>query len=106
MSIINIELIVTNHANVRIRKRCGLPKKAVERSAVKAWSNGLTHRECKGTLRKYVDDLFFRSIAAKEIRIYNNHTFMFTQCGTLITVLPLPGNLRNLAAKIKRNKTN
>jgi len=63
MSINSIELNVTNHAEERLRKRCGLPKKAVEKSAEKAWSTGLTHSECKG-------------------------------------------NLRNLAAKIKRNKTN
>ena len=106
MSKKDIELNVTKHAKERIRERCGLPKKAVERSVVNAWSNGLTHRECKGNLRKYVDSLYFNNKTAGEIRVFNNHTFMFTKSGTLITVLPLPAYLQNLAAKIKKSKNN
>ena len=82
-------MYITDHAKDRIRERCGLPKKALERNAKNALEKGVRHNECIGTLRKYVDCLFLSHKNGNNIRIYNNYSYIFCN-DRLITVLLLP----------------
>ena len=83
------KLNINAHARNRIKERCGLPKKAVERSVILALEKGLTHKESKGSLRRYYDYLFLSHGCGANIRLYGNHAYIFTR-NTLVTVLPLP----------------
>ena len=83
-------MVIKGHAKKRIKERCGLPKKAMERNANKALNEGILHTECTGRLRKYVDYLFLSHGKGGNIRLYGNHVYIFTKTENLITVLPLP----------------
>lgn len=90
---------ISYHAKDRIRERCGLPKKSVERNAMLALQKGLTHNEATGRLKKYFDWLYFQNRNGNNIRVYNNHVYIFK--GTaLITVLPLPHVYRSAVQKL------
>jgi hypothetical protein len=96
---------VSQHADERIRERCGLPKRAVEKNAAKALSDGITHEETSGRLKKYLDFLFLTHRRATNIRIYGCFVYLFTK-HTLITVFPLPRDHLNATKKIiQRRKT-
>lgn len=98
-------MIVTQHAQTRIKERCGLPKKAIKKNALIALQNGVCHNETTGRLKKYIDWLFLSYGYGGNIRLYNNHVYIFTISDKLITVLPLPNIYKNAVNKIlKRRK--
>lgn len=80
---------VTKHAQKRIRERCGLPKKAVQRMADKALVEGVRHKDTVGALHKWVDGLFLQARNGNNIRLYGNHAFIFHD-EILITVINIP----------------
>jgi len=80
---------ISCHASDRIRERCGLPKRAVERNALLALQKGLTHKESTGSLKRYFDWLYLSYGCASNIRLYGNHAYLFRR-DALITVVPLP----------------
>lgn len=90
---------ITNHASKRIKERCGLPKKAVERSALLALEKGLSHKDCTGSLRRYFDYLFLSHKKGANIRLYGNHVYIFTT-ENLVTVLPLPNAHKKTLKKV------
>lgn len=89
----------TKHGEKRIRKRQKVSKKNVEKEIENALEYGLTHSECKGKLKKYVDRLFFQYYNSN-IRIYKYNVFIFTKDNKLITTYALPGNLHKIFKKI------
>ena len=98
---------ITEHAKGRIKKRCGLPKKALERNAKTAFDEGVKHSECTGRLRKYCDYLFLshRHVnSANNIRFYGNHVYIFMD-EKLITVLPLPNIYRDALKKANQRRS-
>lgn len=96
-------VIVTRHAEKRIRQRLGLNKKSTERAAEKALQFGVTHAEAKGNLCRYLDGIFLLNYRPTNIRVYNHSVYLF--CDTkLITVLPLPNNLWIYADKLQKKK--
>ena len=90
---------VTHHANKRMRERVGIPKRAIDRYAENALDNGLTHADCKGSLKRYIDSLYFRNHDANNIRIYNGNVYIFHD-DVLITVLKLPKKYRKVERSI------
>jgi hypothetical protein len=93
-------MIITDHAENRIRQRCGLPRRAVNKKAEVALRDGLSHKECTGRLKKYFDYLFLsHGGVGANIRIYGDNVYIFTR-DKLITVLPLPNEHRKSARKI------
>ena len=61
--------------------------------AQKAFNDGITHKQTKGRLHKWVTSLFFKNCNANNIRLYGNNAYIF--CGeTLVTVIPIPVNLK------------
>jgi len=94
---------ITDHAYKRIKERCGLPKKAVERNAKLALEKGLTHKECTGSLRRYFDYLFLSHKKGANIRLYGNHVYIFTT-ENLVTVLPLPNAHKKTLKKVMEKR--
>lgn len=61
--------------------------------AEKAFNEGITHKQTKGRLHKWVTSLFFENCNANNIRLYGDNAYIF--CGeTLVTVIPIPSNLK------------
>jgi len=61
---------VTKHAGKRMKERCGLNKKSVDRIAEKAFEEGIPHNKTKGRLNKWISSLYFKNKKANNIRIY------------------------------------
>lgn len=85
---------VSMHAEERLKERCGINKKSVQRMAEKAFTNGIHHSQTKGNLKKWVTSLYFKNETANNIRLYGDKAYIFNN-ETLITVLQIPSNLRN-----------
>ena len=95
-----IDIYVTNHADKRLKQRAGVTKKNRKEVAIDAYEKGLKHSDCTGRLHKYVTLLYFQHQTANQIRVYHEKVFIFNG-KTLITLLPLPNNLRELAKIIE-----
>lgn len=93
---------ISNHARQRMKERCGFNRDAQERMAQKAFRYGITHKQTKGRLHKWVTSLFFKNTNANNIRLYGDNAYIF--CGeTLVTVISIPGNLkRDFDKMVKR----
>lgn len=84
-----------------MKERCGFNRKAQDRMAQKAFNEGITHKQTKGRLHKWVTSLFFKNFNANNIRLFGDFAFIF--CGeTLVTVIPIPNNIKkNMEDMIK-----
>jgi hypothetical protein len=89
-------MLVTSHAQKAIKKRLGLPKRAV--------INGLRHKDVSGRLRKYFYYLWCHNRTATNIIVHNGFVFIGVD-QTLVTMHPLPNNLRK-CAKQQQDKYN
>ncbi len=84
---------ISDHAKQRMKERCGFNKKSQGRMAKKALEQGITHKQTKGRLNKWVTSLYFKNRNANNIRIYGDNAYIF--CGdTLVTVIPVPPRLK------------
>lgn len=93
---------VTEHAKKRLKERNGLNNKSIDRIAEKALNEGIRHNQTKGNLNKWVSSLFFRNMAASNIRLYGDKAYLFTKDDRLITVLQIPHSLtKNMKSMIK-----
>lgn len=87
-------IIVTKHAEKRIRKRLGVPRSAVDKIVELAWNIGLKHSDIKGSLKRYLDSVYFKECSVNNIRVYRDFLFLFSS-NRLVTVFLLPGKYRN-----------
>lgn len=86
-----------------MKERCGFNRKAQERMAEKAFNEGITHKQTKGRLHKWVTSLFFKNTNANNIILFGDNAFIF--CGeTLVMVIPIPVNLRKDFEKMIKRK--
>lgn len=94
---------VSVHAKQRMKERCGFNKKSQAKMAERAFNDGITHSQTKGMLNKWITSLYFKNQKANNIRIYGENAYIF--CGeTLVTVIPVPANLKPLINKCERNR--
>jgi hypothetical protein len=93
-------MVITNHAENRLKERSGLGKKSQERIVAKVLKEGITHSQTKGSLKKWVDSLYFRNKNANNIRLYGDKAYIFCN-EVLVTVLQIPANLTKNINKIK-----
>jgi hypothetical protein len=99
-------VIVTKHAQERLKERMGVNKQAGDRLAKIAMEKGLTHAETNGRLKSLLDDIFLKHKTANNMRIYSEKVFLFHD-EILITVLPLDQEYKRIALKLcKRKKEN
>lgn len=89
-----MSVIVSRHAEMRLKERTGINRSAMQRIADKAFDVGFAHAETKGNLRKWVTSLYFHNQQANNIRLYGDKAYIFCD-QTLVTVLQIPSNLRN-----------
>jgi len=95
--------MVTRHANKRIHQRMGIKKKGIERVAKNALENGITHKEAKGQLLKYMNKVYSQHYCGNNMRIFAEKVFVFEN-DTLITVFSLPRQYIAAYEKIMRKK--
>ena len=86
-------VVVTKHAEKRIKERIGGNKKSAHRIAQRAYNDGLTEFDCKGTLNWWMRDQFYAKCTISDLRLYRDHLFLFNK-SVLITVLPMPNALK------------
>ncbi len=96
-------VIITKHAEQRLKERVGLNKKALQRAAEAAYSKGIRHQETTGNLKKWVTSLYFNNKAANNIRLYNGKAWIFAE-QKLITVIQVPASLQNSLRKMSERK--
>lgn len=84
---------VTDHCYERAKERLSLSKNTFLKLAQKAFDIGLKHGDTKGSLKKYLDKLWFEHKHADNVRIYGENIYIF-QANNLITVYQLPNDLR------------
>ncbi len=86
-------MTISNHARQRMKERCGFNRKTQDRMARKAFDEGVTHKQTKGRLNKWVTSLFFKNYNANNIRLFGDYAYIFAG-ETLVTVIPVPANLK------------
>ena len=84
-----------------MKQRAGIKRQSVERVALRAFERGVTHKQCTGKLRKYIDKTWMKNKRAPNIRIYGMMVYIFSVEETLITVLHLPNDLKGLVRKLR-----
>lgn len=97
------KVVVTKHAERRIRQRLGINKSAADRTAEKALRNGITHAEANGKLSRHLDGIYLLNYKPNNLRVYNHSVYLFNGT-TLITVLPLPKRFWAYADKLQKQK--
>lgn len=94
---------VSMHAAERLKERCGLNKKSMQRMAQKAFDEGIRHSQTKGRLNKWVAGLYFNNPKAKNIRLYGDKAYIF--CGEiLVTVIQIPAGLMKDFKKVVKER--
>ncbi len=87
-----MDVEVSKHGDLRVRKRIGINKNAVKRLAAIAYEKGKRFSETKGRLHQYLKTVDGYDFTGNEIIVYGNNLFIFRQ-KNLITAWPLPGIL-------------
>jgi len=87
-------MVLTKHAEKRMRQRLGLNKKSVSKIADKALREGITHAETRGKLHKYLDRQVLEYDRKYKWRIFNGYLYCFSFEDVLITVFPLDYEMR------------
>ena len=86
-------MVVTHHAEKRIRQRSGLRRKAVRRFAARALHNGYRVNELKGPLAVWVYSKILECEAEDpHAVVFGDKLFLFTRTDVLVTVLQLPAD--------------
>lgn len=92
------DFYVTDHADMRLRKRMGLPRKAVDRMVAKALAEGAGHGDFSGSFRRYLDRVYLKERHANNMRVLGGYLYLFA--GTsLITCWPIPPKYRNVTPR-------
>jgi len=91
-----MEIIVTKHAEQRVRERCGCNKKSVKRMAQRAYDKGLRTEDTKGAVRAWLDDKQAKHADNEAIRLYGDKAWMFANPSQpiLLTILQIPTELQ------------
>ena len=92
---------MTRHADRRIRERVGVPRSAAKKLAVKAKTQGVERRDTSGSLRRYLDYLFYYNDNSDAIYVWAEKVYIFAD-EALVTVLNLPTRYRNTANALGR----
>ena len=95
------QLGVTNHADKRIRQRVGVPRSAARKVAVKAKSQGIERKDTTGSLRRYLDHVYYYNDNSDAIYVWAEKVYIFAD-EALITVLNLPTRYKNAANALGR----
>lgn len=96
--------VLTNHGKKRMKERNGLPKKAVLAGADRALKRGLKREDLSGSLRRYMDSLYWQGeFKGKNVIVYGNMVYIFDRM-VLITTFALPRKYLKTVEAIKKKK--
>lgn len=88
-------VIITKHARERMRKRIGIPNKAVERKAVKAFYLGRKLNGDCGVLSKFMSRCVDYDRWQHYCVVYGNFLYIFNK-NILITVYAVPSEILHM----------
>ena len=89
-----MHMLITRHAEKRVRERLGICKRAVWRAAAKALNEGLTEDQCTGAMRKWLDKQALVYDRRMKWRLYAGCVWVFSQEDVLITVITMGRNMK------------
>jgi len=100
-----MDIIITEHAYRQARKRIHWNKSAIKRMSEKAYEKGISHKEAKGKLKRYIDKIILqdKSIGYRypnNIKIYGSYLYMFAN-NVLITIYNINNKLVKSAENIR-----
>lgn len=78
----------------------GVPRSAVRKLAVKAKSEGVERKDTTGSLRRYLDKVYWYNPNTTHIFVWSEKVFIFAD-SALITVLNLPNRYKSAAVSLK-----
>lgn len=79
----------------------GVPRSAARKVAVKAKNQGIERRDTSGSLRRYLDHLYYYNDNSDTIYVWAEKVYIFAD-EALITVLNLPNRFKNTANSLGR----
>ena len=81
---------MSKHGEDRVRERCKIPKKAIEKMTETAFQIGIKHGNTTGRLKRFLDYQWAKGNGFGAIKLYNNKVWIFGDGSDLITVFELP----------------
>lgn len=109
-SLTSKDIVITYHAYDRMKERLGYNKKAANRMCRKAYSQGIRGDVKNGRVKKYISLKEEHYNSSEGMRIYGDSVYCFAN-GTnnegmeqivLVTVYPLPKELKNSARSLQK----
>lgn len=103
-----IKLTSTPHAIQRARERAGWGRRTLDRMLERIFYDGLGASDCRGFLGEYLAVVKARDVA-RFARVHGEFVFIFARERSpdevaLVTVLNLPGHLRDLATRLRARR--
>lgn len=101
-----VDIIITNHANERIKERVGIKsQRAKEAYVMKAYYEGLREKDCSGASLKLIQRRKRDEFTDRDLVLYRDQIFVFDG-HSLVTVLPVDYDYLKIMnkARCKRNK--
>lgn len=92
---------LSHHAETRLKERCGLQKKSMQRMADRAFEHGYDYSQTTGAVRTWLDTRKLANGQETTFRLYGDICYVFGYNNTLITVLHIPTELKNWKKYIK-----
>lgn len=91
---------IFKHAEKRVSKRLGVPKKAVRKLVCEALENGTFRKDLSGSIRRYLDRLIKKEDGkATDAIVYHGFVFLIAY-DHLVTVWLLPEAFKNKKAAV------
>ena len=72
-----VEYFATDHAYKRAKQRFHWKKNTLDRMIKKAFMEGIKHSDTKGSLKKYINSLWFKYKFVNNVRIYGENIYFF-----------------------------
>lgn len=83
---------VSKHACKKAKERMGWKKSTICRMAEKAFQEGVSHKDTKGTVNRYITKIWNNNMNANNIKVYGENLYIFAG-ETLLTLYKLPKNI-------------
>ena len=83
------DLVISQHAYMRMKERNGWSKKASTRMLQKIYSEGVRSNQVKGYLKGWVNDKADYAMEGRELILFGEKLYVFNE-KTMLTVLPVP----------------
>lgn len=93
------DLIITDHAYKRAKERFRWKRSSLDRTAREAFKNGITHKDTKGSLNRFITKLWKEYENCGNIRIYGEVIYFF-KGSLLITLYQIPNKYKKYVSKL------